>query len=298
MVSVDRIELGLHRAVAQLVGDGCPPGLARAVEYAVFPAGHRFRPRLAVAVADALGAGESELALSGAVAVELLHCASLVQDDLPAFDDAAVRRDRPSLHREFGEALAVLAADALIVGAFDLLGRAAALDPGGAGRLAVEIARGVGSPHGAVAGQAWEVEEDIDLVRYHRAKTAALFEAATAAGAIAAGHDPEPWRAVGMWLGRAYQIADDIADEGRDGSVGSDAALGRPNALRAFGTDGSAAALDRCIRSALGAIPRCEGHQRFRAFLGHMLAEFRTQALAERSADSVITSRAGDPVGV
>ncbi|MBE0595415.1 MAG: polyprenyl synthetase family protein, partial [Gemmatimonadales bacterium] len=98
MVSVDRIELALHRAVAQITGDGCPPGLARAVEYAVFPAGHRFRPRLSVAVAEALGTAESDLALSAAVAVELLHCASLVQDDLPAFDDAALRRDRPSLH--------------------------------------------------------------------------------------------------------------------------------------------------------------------------------------------------------
>lgn len=298
MVSVDPIETALHRAVAQLTGDGCPPGLARAVEYAVFPAGHRFRPRLAVAVADALGAGESDLALTAAVAVEFLHCASLVQDDLPTFDDAAVRRDRPTLHREFGEALAVLAADALIVGAFDLLGRAAAREPLRAGRLVAEIARGVGSPHGAVAGQAWEAESNIDLVRYHRAKTAALFEAAAAAGAVAAGHDPEPWRMVGMWLGRAYQIADDIADEGEHASSGSDAALGRPNALRALGARGSAAALDECIASALRAIPLCEGRQRFRALLAHLLAEFRAQALPGTPRDALSTGASREAVGL
>lgn len=298
MVPVDPIEVALHRAVAQITGDGCPPSLARAVEYAVFPAGHRFRPRLAMAVADALGAPESELALTAAVAVEFLHCASLVQDDLPAFDDAAVRRDRPSLHRELGEALAVLAADALIIGAFDLLGRAATRDPLRAARMVTEIARGVGSPHGAVAGQAWEVEAEIDLVRYHRAKTAALFEAATAAGAIAAGHAPEPWRIVGLWLGRAYQIADDIADEGQGACAGSDAALGRPNALRALGARGSAEALDQCIGSALRAIPLCEGRQRFRAFLAHMLAEFRAQALPDAPGNTRTAGASRDAVGL
>jgi geranylgeranyl diphosphate synthase type II len=262
-----------------LTADGCPPRLAKAIGYALFPAGHRFRPRLCLAVAEALGAEDSDLALNAAVAVELLHGASLIQDDLPAFDDAGERRGHPALHRVFGEALAVLAADALIIGAFEGVGRAAGHHPERAARLVSEMARGVGTPHGAVAGQGWESEDDIDLVRYHRAKTAALFEAATACGAIAAGYDPEPWRAVGMWLGQAYQIADDIADEAGAGADGSDAALGRPNAFRAYGAHGSVRALERAMHLALDAIPRSPGHARFHRFLTDLLGEFRSQAL-------------------
>jgi len=282
MVTMDPIERTLERAVGRLSGDGCPPALRDAIAYAVFPAGHRFRPRLTVAVADALGGADHSLMLSAAAAVELLHCASLVQDDLPSFDAADERRGRPALHRAFGEALAVLAADALIIGAFDLLGQAGVRHPERAARLVTEIARGVGSPHGAVAGQAWESESAIDLVQYHRTKTAALFESATAAGAIAAGHEAGPWRTVGYWLGRAYQIADDIADEGERALAGSDAALGRPNALRALGAHASAATLDRCIDRALEAIPPCGGQQRFRAMLEGILQQFRVQAARSR----------------
>jgi geranylgeranyl diphosphate synthase type II len=286
MESIDRLEYALHDAVARVTSDGCPPRLARAIGYAVFPAGHRFRPRLCLAVAEALGAEDSDLALNAAVAVELLHGASLIQDDLPAFDDAAERRGHPALHRMFGEALAVLAADALIIGAFEGVARAAGHHPERAARLVSEIARGVGTPHGAVAGQGWESEEDIDLVQYHRAKTAALFESATACGAIAAGHDPEPWRAVGMWLGRAYQIADDISDEAGSGADGSDAVLGRPNAFRAYGALGSVRALEHAMRMALEAIPEGTGHARFHGFLTALLGEFRAQALSVGDQDA------------
>ena len=129
--------------------------------------------------------------------------------------------------------------------------------------------------HGAVAGQGWESETDIDLVEYHRTKTAALFEAATAAGAVATGHDPSTWRAVGHWLGRAYQIADDIADEQPSDTGGSDAELGRPNALRAFGKEGSMRMLDQCIANAMDSVPACPGRTRFIAFLRGMLDRFR-----------------------
>lgn len=283
MEPLDRLESALHSTVRRLSGDGCPPRLAKAIEYAVFPAGHRFRPRLSLAVAQALGDEHSELSLSAAVAVELLHGASLVQDDLPAFDDAAERRGHPALHRVFGEALAVLAADALIIGAFETVGRAGGKCPDRAARLIAEIARGVGTPNGAVAGQGWESEQDIDLVRYHRAKTAALFESATAAGAVAAGHDPLPWRAVGMWLGRAYQIADDMSDEVEDGQAGLHTASGRPNALRELGALGSARALEDAMHQALDAIPPSPGHGRFHRFLSRLLAEFRSQALGSWS---------------
>jgi geranylgeranyl diphosphate synthase type II len=282
MRSIERLEAALRSAVERLTADGCPPRLAEAIEYAVFPPGNRLRPRLCVAVANALGSGDGELAEAAAVSLEFLHCASLIQDDLPAFDDAADRRGRPSTHEAFDVPTAILAADALIIGAFETIAWSSAQDPSLAAALTLEIARGTGAPHGAVAGQGWEGETDIDLVRYHRSKTAALFEAATAAGAIVAGHDPVPWRRVGHWLGRAYQIADDIADEGSNGERSSDAALGRPNALRAFGRDASVATLEHCIQQSLETVPPCRGDREFRTFLEGMLERFRPPPSASR----------------
>ena len=276
MTSSDRLENALREAVERLTANGCPPRLAEAIEYAVFPAGNRLRPRLALAVADALGA-DGPLVDAAAVSLEFLHCASLVQDDMPAFDAATERRGRPALHAVFGDAIAILVADALIIGAFEVIARAAASSPSLAAALSLELARGTGTPNGAVAGQGWESEDEIDLVEYHRTKTAALFEAAPAGGAVAAGHEAAAWRAVGHWLGRAYQIADDVADELSSGSGGSDAELGRPNALRALGSEGSMRLLDQCVARALDSVPPCQGRERFRSFLQTMLDQFRPE---------------------
>src|SRR5580700_5180358 len=112
MHTSERIERTLERAIALAQGAGAPPLLASALHYAVFPGGHRIRPQLCLAVAQACGDGLA--ATAAAAAIELLHCASLVHDDLPCFDDADTRRGRPSVHLAFGERLAVLAGDALI----------------------------------------------------------------------------------------------------------------------------------------------------------------------------------------
>src|SRR5215467_5097344 len=119
-----RIERALNQAVGSAEVPGCPPRLAAAMRAAVFPKGARVRPRLCHAVASACGDDEPEATEAAAAAVELLHCASLVHDDLPCFDDADLRRGRPSVHAAFGEPLAVLAGDALIVLAFQTLARA------------------------------------------------------------------------------------------------------------------------------------------------------------------------------
>src|SRR5690606_4019842 len=140
-----------------------------------------------------------------------LHCASLVHDDLPCFDDADTRRGRPSVHRAYGQPLAVLAGDALIVLAFQNVAGVAASSWRRAEVTAL-VGRAVCASSGIIGGQAWECEDEIDVARYHRAKTGALFAAATAAGAAAAGDDPNLWRTVGETLGEAYQIADDIRD--------------------------------------------------------------------------------------
>ena len=212
MQIADRIEQALDRAVALAQGPGAPPLLASALRYAVFPAGHRIRPQLCLAVAGACGDADPESADAAAAAIELLHCASLVHDDLPCFDDSALRRGKASVHAEYGAPLAVLTGDALIVHAFATLRPVAARDPARMATLLGIVTEAVGSPGGIVAGQAWECEVAVPLADYQRAKTGALFVAATRAGAAAAGVDAEPWRMLGDKLGEAYQVADDLRD--------------------------------------------------------------------------------------
>lgn len=258
-VLTERIEFALGRAFEQLDDTSVPPRLRAAMRHAVFPAGGRIRPHLGLAAAVACGDDDPRLADAAAVAVELLHCASLVHDDMPAFDDASVRRGRPSVHAAFGEQLALLSGDGLIVLAFETLARAEAASPRLA-RVTATVARGVGAQSGIVAGQAWESEPETDLAAYHHAKTAALFEAATAAGAIAGGGDAEVWGELGIRFGRAYQLADDIADWLGDADAlgkptGQDHAHGRPNALRLFGPEEVEETFSKTMRAVLGAIP-------------------------------------------
>src|SRR5262249_46640124 len=121
MDAIGRIERCLSSALAAASSPAGPPMLAGAMSHAVFPRGARVRARLALAVSSACGDDDPAAADGAAAAIELLHCASLVHDDLPCFDDADIRRGRPSVHRAYGEPLAVLAGDALIVLAFQTL---------------------------------------------------------------------------------------------------------------------------------------------------------------------------------
>jgi geranylgeranyl diphosphate synthase type II len=198
------------------------------------------------------------------VAIELLHCASLVHDDLPCFDDADVRRGQPTVHTLWGEPIGVLVGDALIVMAFESLALAGAAEPNRLPALTATVARAVGSPSGLVAGQAWESEPNPSLGDYQRAKTGALFVAASVAGAVAAGSDPGPWRGLGDRLGEAYQIADDLRDavctpEELGKPAGQDEALGRPNAVATYGLDGALGRLQQLLGDAVDSIPDCPG---------------------------------------
>ncbi len=275
MDSMTRIERSLGQAMTLAKSPDGPPKLYAAMRYTVFPGGARIRPRLCLAVARACG--DDQPALSGAVAaaIELLHCASLVHDDLPCFDDAATRRGRPSVHKAFGEQIAVLTGDALIVLAFEALAHASLAAPLRLPSMIGIIARSVGAPHGITAGQAWECEPEISLSQYQCAKTGALFAAATAGGAAAAGYDARPWHLLGQRIGEAYQIADDIRDvvanEGELGKpTGRDQALGRPNAVNRLGVGAAVARLEDLVRSAIDAIPACPGAADLRS---HILAE-------------------------
>lgn len=248
---------------------GAPPRLSAAIRHAVFPGGARVRPHLCLAVAGACGDDSPYLSDAAAAAIELLHCASLAHDDLPCFDDAGTRRGRPSTHIQFGQPLAVLAGDALIVMAFEALGAAGARAPERLAPLIATVAQGVGAPHGIVAGQAWESEPFTPLDAYHRAKTGALFVTATTAGALSAGVDPQPWVRLGDMLGAAFQIADDLIDslcepEECGKPTGADALLRRPSAVAEMGVKGALAHLEGLVAGAIDAIPECDGAERLR----------------------------------
>jgi geranylgeranyl diphosphate synthase type II len=232
------------------------------MRHAVFSGGARIRPQLCMAVATACGDDAPHLTNAAAVALELMHCASLVHDDMPAFDNADTRRGRPTVHKAFSEPLALLAGDGLIVMAYRVLLQAGAQRPERLIQLMDNMTMGVGLPHGIVAGQAWECETSADLGQYQRAKTGALFVSATCAGALSCGYEPEPWAPLGQYLGEAYQVADDIRDVIADAATlgkpaGQDALHARPSSAQALGLEGAIAHFDHLIDQAATSIPPC-----------------------------------------
>jgi geranylgeranyl diphosphate synthase type II len=272
MENIDRIEASLEAALAAQQGDAGPPRLALAMRDSVFPGGARIRPQLTLAVAQACGADNLTLAAAAAASIELMHCASLVHDDLPCFDNALTRRGRPSVFAAHGERLAVLAGDALIVAAFQHLAAAGAAQPEKLAPLLHTVAAAVGAPSGIIAGQAWECESRVALTEYQRAKTGALFVAATVAGAQAAGAQSDPWRSLGECLGEAYQVADDIRDVALDSEAlgkpaGQDATHGRPSSAAELGLSGAIQLFDRLISYASAAIPSCRGSAQLRTLV-------------------------------
>jgi len=231
--------------------DSRPKGLAEAMRYSVFAGGKRFRPVLAVLVAEALG-GRGEDALPAACALELIHTYSLIHDDLPAMDDDDLRRGKPTSHRVFGEATAILAGDALLTLAFEVAASSPPeTDPA---RIVKEIAVGAG-PAGMVAGQVADMAaegaggslEDVEFI--HLRKTAALIAAAARVGALAAGASQDKIDLAGRFgetLGLVFQITDDVLDEtasSRDlgKTPGKDAAAGKLTYPRVVGLDAARA---------------------------------------------------------
>jgi geranylgeranyl diphosphate synthase type II len=289
MDAVTRIERTLSASLDRATCPEAPPLLAAAMHHAVFPRGARIRPRLCLAVADACGEDDPAIAEGAAAAIEFMHCASLIHDDLPCFDNADTRRGRPSVHRAFGQPLAVLAGDALIVLAFQTIARGAARSPIRLPSLILAMATATGMPFGIAAGQAWESEPVIDLGHYQRAKTGALFAAATVLGAAASGAEPEPWRQLGEKLGEAYQVADDIADVlSGEADLGKptaqDKALGRPNAALALGIDGAMRHLEMLAAAAADSIPPCPGSEALKALTLNEARRLLPKDLSQRAA--------------
>lgn len=283
-----RIECQLELALADTEQDTCPPTIRRAMRYAVFPGGARIRPRLCLAVAAACvddradNAERYERAAGAAAAIELMHCASLVHDDLPCFDDADVRRGKPAVHKMFGENMALLTGDALIVKAFATLANAFRSDPARLGQAITILANCSGVPAGIAAGQAWEVEPEIPFDLYHDAKTGAMFIAAVELGAVATEAGSKQWTTFGRLTGKAFQAIDDIRDVYADPDeigkpIGQDVRLSRPNLTLEAGLEASTEHVLKTIEQALQAIPSCPGRtqlaQRFGDQLRHFLPE-------------------------
>ncbi len=283
-----RIETALERALQRTSGPTAPPRIAEAMHYAIFPGGARVRPRLCLAVARACGEDRPEVTDGALAAIELLHCASLVHDDMPCFDNAATRRGRPSVHAAYDEPTALLVGDALIVLAFETVAEAARDMPGRIGPLVTTIARAVGLPFGIVAGQAWEAEPNPPLDLYHKAKTGSLFVGAAMAGAISAGSDVQPWRMLGLKLGEAYQVADDLSDAYGSGDTGKptgqDAAHHRPNAVLALGVQGAVEKLRGLVYDAVAAIPVVPGADELVALIKNEATRLVPKELARNAA--------------
>jgi geranylgeranyl diphosphate synthase type II len=220
-----RIDAALERSVQ--FGDGCPAHLSEAIRYALLAPGKRLRPQLVLMAAEACG-GTVDDALPAAAAVEMIHAYSLVHDDLPAMDDDDLRRGRPTCHKAYGEAVAILVGDALLARAFELLA-AEIKPPERAATCCVVLARAAGAT-ALVGGQAADLAEDRatqnihELEAIHRRKTGALFIASLELGGIVAGAAPEQLAALsqyGRHLGLAFQITDDLLDvSGNEDAVG------------------------------------------------------------------------------
>ena len=207
-----------------------PPLIHEAIRYSVMSGGKRLRPALVMASAEAVG-GDPARVLPAACSLELIHSYSLVHDDLPAMDDDDFRRGRPTCHKVFGEAAAILAGDALLTLAFGVLAECKGVRADHIARVLGEVAFAAGS-RGLIGGQVVDTlssDEEIDgrtLEYIHRHKTGALYRASVRAGAILAGAADRQLTALTGYaehLGLAFQIKDDILD-----IEGNEAVLGKP----------------------------------------------------------------------
>jgi geranylgeranyl diphosphate synthase type II len=197
-----------------------PSTIHRAMRYSLFAGGKRIRPLLAIAAAEAVSPSPVGIE-SAACALELIHTYSLIHDDLPALDNDDLRRGRPTCHKVFGDAMAILAGDALLTLAFEVLSKLENVDACRRVELIRELSTAAGTVGGMIGGQVNDLEGEGQiptaplLESIHRAKTGALLRASVRMGAIYAGADPGQLAALtgfGEHVGLAFQIVDDVLD--------------------------------------------------------------------------------------
>lgn len=246
-----------------------PPGtIHAAMRHSVFAGGKRIRPILAIAAAEACGR-PAGIATSSC-ALECVHAYSLIHDDLPALDNDDLRRGKPSCHKAFGEAMAILAGDALLTLAFQILGTHD-LPPETTAAMVAELAVAGGTVDGMIGGQVADIESEgcdptVGQVKYiHRAKTAALIRASVRFGSLyAEAGTPDPLRRealsrYGSKIGLAFQIVDDVLDvvsssEALGKTAGKDAEQNKATYPALYGIEGSRQRAQQCLDEALRAL--------------------------------------------
>ena len=223
----------VDHALRGIGNDAWPAPFAEAIVYPLFTGGKRFRPALTLAAAECLGHRDAPGVLEAAVAVELIHTYSLVHDDLPAMDDDDERRGRPTVHRAFDEATAILVGDALLTEAFHVLASSAC--PAKIQIASVLALSRAAGHRGMVGGQVGDISNSADVEGVHRRKTGALIRCAVELGALAAEAETAPLLSLlryGECVGLAFQLADDVLDANED--AGDD---GPPSFVRFYGVE-------------------------------------------------------------
>ena len=266
-----RVESGIDQLMP--VAETRPAKLHAAMRYSMEVGGKRIRPALLFAASD-LFAPEAD-PTAAAVAIECLHTYTLIHDDLPSIDDSDLRRGRPSCHAQFDESTAILAGDALLTYAFQLLAREYADLPSLATRLINELATASGSER-LIGGQQEDIENegkplDADTLRYiHENKTSALFAAALKMG-LAFSQPSETqiqyMQDAGYHLGLSFQIVDDILDATSDPitlgkPVGNDAAVAKSTYVALHGIEGAQAEAKRHTKAAMTALESLGGNNK------------------------------------
>jgi geranylgeranyl diphosphate synthase type II len=265
------VEATLVAAIDRL-GDDCPARLREAIAYSLLAPGKRLRPILCVFACEAVG-GDSQAALGPAAALEMIHCYSLIHDDLPAMDDDDLRRGRPTCHIQFDEATAILAGDALQPLAFETILRSP-LPPHAAGEACLALAKAAGS-EGMVGGQMDDLlaekrdsaamsldEQKRWLDAIHRRKTGAMIAASVLMGGIAGGATQEQRAALGLYgraIGIAFQIVDDLLDvestaENTGKATGKDSVRGKLTFPTVYGIPASREQARQWVSQAIDAV--------------------------------------------
>jgi geranylgeranyl diphosphate synthase, type II len=243
-----------------------PSTIHQAMRYSIFAGGKRLRPILTIATGEIFGVAEEEL-LPAASSIEMIHTYSLIHDDLPAMDNDDLRRGRATNHVVYGEAMAILAGDALLTHAFRTLSDYRSSDAERKVRVISEVAEAAGTSQALIGGQVLDIQSEgktltVDELEWiHRAKTGALIRCAVRIGAIIGGADDDELRALtefGEKAGLSFQVADDLLDETATSeelgkTAGKDLAMKKATYTTHYGVDGAREMAQRLSREAIAA---------------------------------------------
>lgn len=266
-----------------------PPTIHQAMRYSVFAGGKRLRPILAIAAGEIFGASESEL-LPAASALEMIHTYSLIHDDLPAMDNDDLRRGMPTCHVKFGEAMAILAGDALLTQAFVTLADYETSHPDRKARVISEVAKAAATKNALIGGQVLDMQSEgkpvsgQQLEEIHRGKTGALIRCSIRVGAILGGASEAELNALTVYgekAGLAFQVADDLLDEigtseelGK--TAGKDAASHKATYTALYGIHGAREMAERLCREAIAAVRNLERDTKVLESIARFIVERRS----------------------